>query len=500
MNNSYWIDTSKDTNYPKLNNDMEVDVCIIGAGIVGASTAYFLKDSKLKTIILEKNKVCMGVTAHTTAKITSQHGLFYKYLENEFGAEFAKKYLYSNQEAIETIASIVKEEKIDCDLEKQDAFVFATSNEENIRIKEEVDILKKLGFNAEYVDSISIPIKEVKGAIKFPNQAQFNPRKYVLEILDILEKRKEIDIFENSKVEKIKVNNGFEVFANGKKVKAKYVVLATHFPIVNFPGFHFLKMHQDKSYIIGVETTNELFEGMYISSHDEVTSFRTAMYKPNQKLLLIGGSGHKTGVNNIKLEDNYRNLENYAREIYSNINVKYRWSTEDCITLDKIPYIGQFSKLVPNMYMATGFKKWGMTTSHVAAKIISDAILGRENIYKDIYNSTRLKAIKNKKELFNNLKQTSYSLIINRFKKSKTSFEEIKNGEGGIINYHGKKIGIYKDEKGKVYAIKPYCKHLGCELSWNNLEKTWDCPCHGSRYTYEGKIVTEPTKKELDVL
>ena len=498
MNNSYWVDTSKTTNYPNLDKNIEVDVCVVGAGIVGASTAYFLSNkSNLRIAIIDKDKVCMGVSAHTTAKIASQHGLFYKYLIDEFGKDFAKKYLFSNQEAIEKIKEIVNKEKIDCDFERQDAYVFAASDEEAKKIKDEVNAVNSLGFNAEYLEKINLPINNIKGAIKFPNQAQFNSRKYVLSLLNILEKRN-VKIFENSKVEKIENGEKNIIYANKHKIKAKYVVLATHFPILNFPGLHFIKMHQDKSYIIGVETKDKLFDGMYINSKDPIISFRTAIYKDNQRLLLVSGSDHKTGDNSIKLEDNYKNLENYIRGVYKDINIKYRWSTEDCVSLDKIPYIGEFSKFMSNIFIATGFKKWGMTTSHVAAEIISDKILGKNNSYENIYNSTRLKPIKNKKELYNNLKQTTYSLIINRFKKSKTTIGEIKNGDGGIVKYNGKKIGIYKDEKGKIYAVKPYCKHLGCELSWNNLEKTWDCPCHGSRYTYEGKIIMEPTRKELE--
>ena len=174
--------------------------------------------------------------------------------------------------------------------------------------------------------------------------------------------------------------------------------------------------------------------------------------------------------------------------------------TEDCVSLDKIPYIGEFSKFLPNMYVATGYKKWGMTTSHVAAKIISDKILGNINPYENIYTATRLEPIKNSKEFGNMLKQSAYSLAINKFSAPIISYEELENDSGGVVNYKGEKLGIYKDKKGKTFAVVPYCKHLGCELSWNNLEKTWDCPCHGSRYDYMGKIITEPTTENLDTV
>lgn len=254
-------------------------------------------------------------------------------------------------------------------------------------------------------------------------------------------------------------------------------------------------MYQDKSYVVAVNTNSKSLNGMYLSLDEPTTSFRTA-----DNMLLVGGSGHKTGANNIDLDNSYLNIENYIKSLYPKAEIKYTWSTQDCVSLDKIPYIGRFSSLFENMYVATGYKKWGITTSYVAAKIISDKILGKENNYASIYSATRFHPIKNRKEFGNILKQSVYSLAINKLKKPKLDFSQIQNNCGGIVNYNGSKIGLYKDNNGKLYAIKPYCTHLGCELSWNNLEKTWDCPCHGSRYDYTGKVITEPTTKNLETI
>lgn len=499
MDNSFWIETTTKTNYPQLEKDIEADVCIVGGGIVSAITAYLLSDSGLKICILEKDSVCSGVTANTTGKITSQHGLFYNYLLNNFDFNFAKQYLDSNEDAISLIKHIIEKEKINCDFETQDAYVFTTSKQEDEKIKKEVNIVNKLGLNSEYLTAIPLPIKNVLSAIKFPNQAQFHARKYVLSLFDIISK-KGIKIFENSKVIDIKNHtNYYSIHTNSNIVKSKYVVLATHYPIKNFPGFYFLKMYQSKSYAIAVDTKEELFSGMYINSWDPVISFRTVPYN-NSRLLIVVGGDHKTGATNIKIEDRFNNLENYVKNIYPNMELKYKWSTEDCISLDKLPYIGEFSTIYKNMYLATGFNKWGMTLSHVAGKIISDKILNKDSKYSKIYTSKRLKPIKNIKEVGNMLKESVYSLVINKTKTTTNSLADITNGNGGIINYNNNKLGIYKDLSGKVFAVKPYCKHLGCELSWNNLEKTWDCPCHGSRYDYTGKIITEPTKENLDII
>ena len=499
MDNSFWIETTNKTNYPKLEKDIKADVCIVGGGIVAAITAYLLSDSGLKICILEKDKVCSGVTTNTTAKITSQHGLFYDYLLNNFDFNFAKKYLDSNEEAISLIKNIIEKEKINCDFEMQNAYVFTTSKQEDEKIKKEVEVVNKLGLNAEYLTNIPLPIKDVLSAIKFPNQAQFHARKYVLNLFDIISK-KGVKIFENSKVVNIKHNaDYYSVYTDSNVIKSKYVVMATHYPIKNFPGFYFLKMYQSKSYAIAVDTKEELFPGMYINSWDPIISFRTVPYN-NSRLLIVVGGDNKTGATDIQIEDKFNNLENYVKNIYPHMEVKYRWSTEDCITLDKVPYIGEFSNLYKNMYIATGFKKWGMTSSHVAGKIISDKILNKESKYSEIYTATRLGPVKNIKELGNMLKESVYSLVINKTKHALNSLDDISNGNGGIVNFNNEKIGVYKDNFGKMFAVKPYCKHLGCELSWNNLEKTWDCPCHGSRYDYTGKIITEPTKKNLDII
>lgn len=337
---------------------------------------------------------------------------------------------------------------------------------------------------------------DILGAIKFPNQAQFNARKYVINLAKICSNNN-VNIYENSKVTDIKQNGNFyDISTEYHNIKSKYVIITSHYPIKNFPGLYFLKMYQSKSYIIAVDTKQNLFDGMYITSYEPITSFRTATFN-NKRLLLVAGSEHKTGDNSVRVEDSYINLENYIKTIYPDSEVKFKWSTEDTISLDKVPYIGEYSKLLPNMYVATGFKKWGISSSQVAAKIISDDILNIPNNYKDIYSSTRLEPIKNSKEFGNILKQTAYSLLINKFSSPTELYENLSPESGGVVEYKNKKLGIYKRGDGKLFAVEPYCTHLGCELTWNNLEKTWDCPCHGSRFDYMGNIINEPTKKEL---
>lgn len=518
MDKSYWISSWIDNKkeYPKLQEEIKVDTVIVGGGLTGLTTAYYLTKEGKDVILLEKDKICNHTSGNTTAKITSQHGLFYSYLIQSLGKSYAKQYLEANEEAIKNISNIIEEEKIECDFEIQDAYVFTQKEEEVQKIKKEVEALKYLDFDAEFVENIEVPFKEkenneleneenkeyinvekkVLGAIKFKNQAQFNPCLYAQGLANKIEERNG-KIFENTKVIDIKKqSNHYEIITEDTIIKAKNIVIATHYPIINAPGFYFMKMYQVTSYLIAVETQEELFEGMYINSENPTVSLRTAKYK-DKRILLVGGMDHKTGAK-IDLKNSYKRLEEVAKQIYPDAKVLFRWNTEDCIPLDKIPYIGEFSNLWPNAYVATGYKKWGMTSSNVAANIIVDKILQRENPYEDVFKSTRLKPIKNYEELGNMIKEVSYSAVINKLEKIDEYIKDVNNGEGKIVEIEGKKVGVYRDKEGNIYALKPYCSHLGCELSWNNLDKTWDCPCHGSRFTYEGKSIYDPSIKDLE--
>lgn len=403
----------------------------------------------------------------------------------------------ANEQAIKNIKEIIDNEKIDCDFEWQDNYVYTDSEDEIASIKNEVVNVNSLGSDAKFVNNINLPFPTLAG-ICFPNQAQFHPLKYCKGLYESILKNNGL-IYENTKVYDVhKKQDCYEVITNSYNVKAKYVVLACHYPIINNPGFYFLKMYQETSYIIGFTTNSPLSQGMYINTKPPICSLRTAIYK-DTKLVLMSGSDHKTGSKQ-DLSDCYRNLENRAKEIFPDANILYRWNTEDCISLDKIPYIGEFSELMPDMYVATGFKKWGMTTSNVAANIITDMIMKKENPYADTFKSTRFNPIKNGTEFINMLKQTTTSLVLDKFKVPEDTLSSIKNDEGKIVELEDTKLGIYRDTGGKYYAIKPICSHLGCELSWNNLDKTWDCPCHGSRFSYTGKSLYEPSIKDIELI
>ena len=608
---SFWLDSIENKNkFNKLEKDKSTDVCIVGAGIFGLTCGYYLTKQGYNVVLLEKEKdIASKTTGHNTAKITCQHNLIYKYLIDSLGESIAKKYLYANQNAIENIAKIVEEEKIDCDFERQNSYVYTNNLDELEKIKLENEAVNSLGFESEFVTSTPLPF-DVLGAIKFPNQAEFNPMKYAYglakcitssdsgviggsgdadsvgsvlagdnssggsgdsasstldsvadgssgTILNLAKGTGEIYI--DTLVQNIeKKNDEFITSCKDYVVRSKYVILASHYPFIDRFGYYFLKMYQSTSYVIAVDNGDKTFDGMYINSEHPTFSYRFVNGSNEKKLLLVSGADHKTG-SKIDLYNAYNILEDEVRKYYPNCKVLYRWNTEDCITLDKIPYIGEFSHFIPNMYIATGFNKWGMTSSNVAANIIVDKILGRENEYEEVFKATRLHPIKNNAELGNMIKETANSLVINKFKVPEVVTDEdlgdvgladedrngnkentvdlgvasfssidnddnnvahnadgnftkiendyiykffgnIENDTGHVLEYKGQKVGFYKDKNGKIYTVKPICTHLGCLLSWNNLDKTWDCPCHGSRFNYMGHQLYNPAIRDLDVL
>lgn len=491
---SFWEEERKNhEEFKSIEDNINVSVCVIGGGLTGLTTAYYLS-KKLNVAVIEKERICSHTSGKTTGKITSQHGLFYEYLINSQSKEYAKMYLKANEEAIKNIEEIIKKENIECDLEKESAYVFTRKETEIDRIKNEQKAVDKIEKGkSKFTKNISLPL-DVAGAIEFKNQAKFHPIKYAYGLADCILNNNG-KIYEHSQVTDIKKEDGkYAVYANNKKITADYVVIATRYPIINMPGYYFLKMYQSTSYAIVVDTKKELFDGMYISYETPNISFRT-IKDGDRKLLLAVGYDYKTGTE--ELRDGYTRLEVIVRKMYEDAEVLYKWSAEDCITLDKIPYIGRYSNIMTNVYVGTGFNKWGITASNIAANIISDNILGKENEYEEIFKSTRVEPIKNRKEFGDMLKEANKSIVFSRFKIPKDRLEDLKIGEGKIIEIEDEKVGVYKDKDGTVYKVKPICTHLGCQLYFNNIDKTWECPCHGSKFTYEGKSVEVPSNKNL---
>ncbi len=430
---SIWSESLFQKSFPTLKEDIKTDVLIIGGGMAGILCAHFLKERGVDYVLVEADRVGSGITKNTTAKITAQHGLIYSQLLQNAGLEGAQQYLNANLRAIEKYRSLCR--SMDCDFEEKPAFVYSLDN--RYKLEDEVCALEKLKYNAVIKDSVPLPLKTV-GAVRFEGQAQFNPIKFLAELY-----KQDLNIYENTFVVNIVENTAYTRHGN---ITAKYIVVATHFPFINRSGMYFMKMYQHRSYVIALNNAPDV-SGMYVDEAQCGMSFRN--YKD---FLLLGGGDHKTG----KQGGNYNELREFAKQHYPEGVEECHWATQDCMSLDGVPYIGRYSRSKPHIFVATGFNKWGMTSSMVSAEIICDKILGEDNEFAEVFSPRRSMF---KKQLAVNLGETAKNFFSFKTKR---------------------------------------CSHLGCALSWNELEKTWDCPCHGSRYTKDGQLIDNPAKKDLN--
>lgn len=475
---SVWSESYNINERMNLKGDIDTDIVVIGGGIAGVLIAYMLKIKGKNSIIIDKGRILKGNTENTTAKMTIQHDLIYDKLIKEFGYENAKKYVDANILAIKMYKEIINKNNIECDFEVSDSYIYSLDNKENIENEYEAAI--KLGIDAELVDEIELPF-DITKALKFKNQANFNPIKFLSCIA------KDLTIYENTKAIDIKDNI---VITEKGNIKANSIVVATHFPIINIPGYYFLRMHQERGYVIALENA-PIINGMYLDEDENGYSFRRY-----NDLLILGAMAKRTGSNEEGGE--YSRLREFAHKLYPNAEEKYNWSAQDCVTQDGLPYIGRYSKELDNVYVATGFNKWGMTTSMVSAIIISNMINGVEDEFHSIFSPERFDFTASIKNIMKDGKETVYNFISERVHIPLEKLEDIRNGEGKIVIHNGDKIGVYKDNLGKIYKVNTKCPHLGCELNWNADDLSWDCPCHGSRFDYKGKLIDSPSIKNLN--
>lgn len=490
---SLWLGTTDDLKFKNENNDEVYDTVIVGGGIVGLTTAYYLTMAGQKVAVLELGQIIRDVTGHTTAKITSLHGQIYKYLLETFDEKTAALYGSGQEAAKEEIAKIVEENGIECDFERANSYTFAKSEEKQKELKEEAEAAKQIGLPAKWVDNIELPI-ENRGAVCFENQALFHPVKYLLAIADIITKNG-AKVFENTKATNIREGEICEVLTENGIFKGKNIVIATHFPFYDKGGY-FAKMEPHRSFVYAVRLRDQDFLGMYYNEEETDYTFRPAKLD-GKKYFIIGGEGHKVAQGDEK--ESYKRLEEYISSNFIVSSFDYHWSTQDNFTFDRLPYIGK-SPGSENVYLATGFGGWGMTNGTLSAIIISDYILGKENVWAEVFDPKRDKPVGSLKKLFGQNLNVAKKFFGGRARGSHDFdlFEELKHDEGRVIEYGGEKVAVYKDKDGNVKKFSPKCTHMGCIVKWNTGEKTWDCPCHGSRYSAEGKVIHGPALRDLE--
>ena len=426
---SIWNDIQK-TMFNALDENIKTDVLIIGGGMCGILCAYMLKSAGADCVLVEADRICNGITNGTTAKITFQHGLIYDKIINKYGEEKARLYYESQKSALDMLVNFAKQS--DCNLEIADSFVYSLNNRKII--EKETVALNKIGCKAVFCEKTELPLK-IAGAVKVKNQANFQPLKFAYEI------SKDLKIYENTKVTEIKGN---KAITDKGTITAKKIIVATHFPFINKHGAYFLKMYQHRSYVLALEKAQNV-KGMYVDESKTGLSFRNF-----ENLLLLGGGAHRTGSQG----GNWEELRQVAKKYYPDAQETARWATQDCMTLDDMPYIGLYSKSTPDLYVATGFNKWGMTSSMVSAMLLTDMIFGRKNEFEEIYSPSR------------------------------------------SILHPQLAVNMFESVKGLVTPTAPRCPHLGCALKYNKSEHSWDCPCHGSRFEENGKLINNPATKD----
>lgn len=423
---SIWQKTAQLPRFAALQGNKKTDVLIIGGGIAGILTAYYLKQAGIDSILVEKGQLCQGTTSYTTGKITTQHGLVYHKLCKRWGIEGAQKYFTANQSALESYRRLCGQ--ISCDFETKDNYVYTFDNE--ALLERELTVLGKMGVKVEFCRDLPLPVATA-GAIKFPEQAQFHPLKFLAEIV------KDLTIYENTFVKEMRGNTA--VTDHGS-IHGKTVIVTTHFPFINKHGSYFLKLYQHRSYVIAYENAQDV-RGMYVDDSHAGLSFRNY-----GKYLLLGGGGHRTG----KKGGNWEGLRQFAGQHYPRAQQICRWAAQDCMSLDDVPYMGRYSNRTGRLFVATGFNKWGMTGAMVAAQLLCEMVQGKENAYGDIFLPSR--------------SICRPQLLVN-------GFESVTN----LLSFTGKR-----------------CPHLGCALKWNPAEHSWDCACHGSRFDENGRVLDNP--------
>lgn len=471
---SLWGATSALPSFPFLAGDVRCDILIIGAGLTGINCGYILQEAGADVLLIDKGEIGSGITMGTTGKISLQHGSRYDRLLKKNGPELASQYLEANRAGQNKYLEIIAKENVSCDLEENPSYLYSLDDPSTI--EDEVKTCEELHLPITFLTETPLPI-EIAAAAKMEGQYAFHPLRYLAALAAKLK------IFTHTRAIAI---DGHEVKTDHGTIHANQIILACHYPFINAPGYYFMRMYQSRAYILTYANVPNL-RGMYIDEKTDGFSFRNW-----KDLLLFAGEDHRTGKN--QEGGRYEKLRKTMADLYPQGKEVYAWSNQDCVPLDDIPYVGPFSLKMPNVYIATGFNKWGITNSMGAALLLCDLIQGRPNPWSEVFSPQRQPTLL---PLFNLGFTSAGSLLRQKLYIPRFPAAVLAPGRGGIVEYKGEKYGIYRDESGKLFPVKAKCSHLGCQLEWNPDEKSWDCPCHGSRFDYHGQVLNQPAQVGL---
>ena len=493
VNPSLWVADTPDVTYRPLGptDHVEADVAVVGAGITGLTAALLLQQGGADVVLVEAGRVCSGVTAYTTGKVSTLHGLVYGSIRKRFGLEGVRAYAEANRAGFTQIAALVDELAIDCHWERRPNHTYTVDEKKLRKIEREVETAQEVGLPASFVTETELPI-EVLGAVRFENQAQFHARKYGLALADAFVAAGG-RIFDESRVVDVSASSGRCAVEGGGVVEADQVVVATHLPFLDRGGL-FARTHPERSYLMAFETDGAALEGMYLGKGSSGWTLRSA---EGGRYLLVGGQGHKVG-HEPDTPARYAAIERWAREHFDVGPAAYRWSAHDYVSVDKLPFVGKLPFGGGRVWTATGYQKWGMTNGTAAAVAIRDGIEGRDNDWAPAFDPARLDVAASATSFVKENADVAARFVGDRIDHlSGVAPESLAPGEGAVAEVDGERVGAYRDEDGALHAVSLVCTHLGCHVTWNPAERSWDCPCHGSRFDVDGGILHGPATKPL---
>jgi glycine/D-amino acid oxidase-like deaminating enzyme/nitrite reductase/ring-hydroxylating ferredoxin subunit len=492
---SFWLETTPETAYDAFDvaDTLSVDTAVVGGGIAGVTTAMKLKEAGQSVALVERDRVVTGVTGHTSAKLTSLHGLIYDDLVDQFGVSRARLYAEANEAAIDDVETTVEKYDIDCNFARTPAYTYTESSGAVDRIRDEVRAAERLGLPASFAESTPLPYP-VEGAVRFDSQARFHPRAYLLALAERIPGDGS-HLFERTRVTDVSDGEPCRVMTDRGDLLADDVVVATHFPVFDHALF-FARLEPKYSYVVAARLAGEAPEGMY---YDPTEPYFSVRPRPGgaDDMVLVGGQGHRTGQGGNTVE-RYRRLATEARDRFDVESIEYRWSTEDFTSLDRVPFVGRHSPQVDNVFVATGFGGWGMTGGTVAGMLLADLVRRRENPWREVYRPTRFDLDASKGRLASHTKETAkeylQDYVTNRPQKRRVRLDP---GEATVTDTDDGPVGVHRDETGEYHAVSAVCPHMGCLVEWNPGERSWDCPCHGSRFDADGVVINAPAVDDL---
>lgn len=488
---SYWIATAPVTAFPPLTGDLKVDVAIIGGGIVGITAARLLKDEGFTVAVLEAHRVGQDVTGKSTAKITSQHGTKYQTLEKKFGRAGARIYGEANQAGIAKIKELAAKHSINCDIETKPAYIYTTAREHIAEIEKEVELTQELGLPSSFTTEIDLPFPVLAG-MRFDEQSQFHPCKYVAALAATVA-GDNCHVFENSRV--IDWSPDHVATASGA-VHARHVIMATHLPLGQVGGFYAEAYPHMHPVIVGPVDPSRAPDGMYLSLGAPHHSIRTHRLE-GELYLIVGGPTFQPGDVDMA-RSSFEDIQHFAAEQFGVSDIRYRWTNEDYAPMDGAPFIGWSSKRKPSYLVATGFDAWGISNGTVAAMIFADVIAGRQNDWIKFFDASRVKPVASAAQFAKGNLGVAKHLVGGYLSRKPGSFADLAPGNAEVVDINGDNIAAYRDPDGQLHAVSAACSHMGCLVGWNEVDRTWDCPCHGSRFDFSGEVIHGPAIKALE--